>query len=101
MGKSKSPVQIIKILGKPYKVTGHAKIHDDGRVGSHRSINQEFKYTLDQAEECLKDTLLHECIHAFDYNLQLELKEDQVHRLTACLIALFKENPKFAQWLVA
>ena len=45
------------------------------------------------------DTLLHELIHAIDDVMQLEMKERQVHCVAAGLIALFKDNPDFFDYL--
>lgn len=45
------------------------------------------------------DTVLHELIHAIDDVMQLNMKERQVHCLASGLIALFKDNPTFLDYL--
>lgn len=45
------------------------------------------------------DTVLHELIHAIDDVMQLNMKERQVHCLASGLIALFKDNPTFFEYL--
>lgn len=45
------------------------------------------------------DTVLHELIHAIDDVMQLYMKERQVHCVASGLIALFKDNPTFFEYL--
>lgn len=45
------------------------------------------------------DTLLHELLHAIDDAMQLGLKERQVHCVATGIIALFKDNPAFLEYL--
>lgn len=45
------------------------------------------------------DTVLHELIHAIDDVMQLGMSERQVHCSAAGLIALFKDNPTFLEYL--
>jgi hypothetical protein len=48
----------------------------------------------------LKDTVLHELIHAIDYGTGLGLKERQVHVLAATVLELLWSNPSLSYWLV-
>ena len=45
------------------------------------------------------DTVLHELIHAIDDVMQLGMSERQVHCSASGLIALFKDNPTFLEYL--
>jgi hypothetical protein len=45
------------------------------------------------------DTVLHELIHAIDDAMQLGMTERQVHCSATGLIALFKDNPIFLEYL--
>jgi hypothetical protein len=39
------------------------------------------------------ETLLHESLHALDYDLSLDLSERQVHALGSSLLCLLRDNP--------
>lgn len=45
--------------------------------------------------DCERDTLIHETFHAIDHELQLGLKEKQVHRLACAFYAVMRSNPDF------
>jgi hypothetical protein len=52
---------------------------------------------LTQVEEV--DTVLHEVIHAIDYQMNLDMTELQVRGLATGLIGVFSDNPKFASYV--
>ena len=87
----------IKIAGKPYTVS---KTSGTGLLGECKSTPLTITYEVNQADDQLRDTILHECLHAMDYAVRIGLKEKQVHALSAMLILFFKENKKLANWLV-
>lgn len=45
------------------------------------------------------DTVLHELIHAIDDAMQLSMTERQVHCTATGVIALFKDNPAFLEYI--
>jgi hypothetical protein len=45
--------------------------------------------------EARLDTLLHECLHVLDYDMQLDLTERQVHSLAAGIYMILRDNPDF------
>lgn len=63
---------------------------------------QLIRYNRDQHLQQVKDTIMHEIIHAIEYDLQLSLTETQVHALATNLCALFwnGENKKLTDWLL-
>ncbi len=90
----------IDILGKPYKIeyVKHTALgsEDYGDCNDGKqiiSVAEDIGLALEQ------DTLLHETIHALDYAAQLKMSERQVSALAALLIAVFKANPEFTQYV--
>lgn len=53
----------------------------------------------------IKDTVLHEVMHAIRHTQGREyggeVEEDYVRSLATGLIAVFKDNPEFAKWLIS
>lgn len=52
----------------------------------------------------LRDTLLHELMHAIRYTQGREygeaVEEDYVRTLATGILGVFQDNPEFAQWLI-
>lgn len=90
----------LDILGKTYTLLPMPDKWDNKAMGEVSDDRVLIKYWVGQAEETLKDTILHEAIHALDYNAQIGLKERQVHVLAGMILHLLRANPKFAQWLL-
>lgn len=80
------------ILGKEYSVETSVPnlmgiVSQDGHtLGSSNSINQTIIINSQQHPEGVADTLLHEMLHAIDFQTQLELTERQVHVLASSLL---------------
>lgn len=92
--------EALLISGHSYSV---ALTHEemDGKMGHVRHDKQAIRIHPDQHPDALRDTLLHEAIHAIDYNGQLEMTERQVHVLATAVCDVLWTNPKFANWLLA
>ena len=101
----------LKIMGKEYKVVEHLGAYKDnlsqvlgsgaGNLGSTSNSMCRIVVASNQSKEQMKDTLIHEAIHAYDYALQLGLDEEQVHRLAACTLSLLADNPALVKYLVS
>lgn len=88
----------LRILGKKYAIHFVEKVNDkEDLLGICDDQKQEIKIALYQPKDAMKDTLLHEIIHAVDYQMQLGLKERQVHCLAAGIVAVFLDNPEFTE----
>ena len=87
----------VRILGKVYSVVD-ADLKNS--YGLCADVTQTISVLPDMAHDLERDTLLHECIHAIDYHLQLGLTEHQVGNLGMAIYALLKDNPKMANYLV-
>ncbi len=94
----RKPLKSLRIVGKDYKVNFLPVI--DGAVGLCHDSDCEIDISLAQDEQQIRDTLLHEAMHAIDYAMQAGMSEHQVHTMSSGLIALLRDNPKFAAWLL-
>jgi hypothetical protein len=86
--------ETVRILGKTWTVRVQSS------EGLSMSVTGQVDYLeqritlLEQHPEQVQDTLLHECIHALDHTLLIQLTEGQVHALTGGLMALLRDNPE-------
>jgi hypothetical protein len=89
----------LKILGKTFKIL----LLQDGEqeeVDGLMDLRKQEISVRPQTLEQVQDTSLHEALHAISDSLRLRLSESQVHQLAAALLALLKDNPEYAQWLL-
>jgi len=63
---------------------------------------QLIRYNREQHIQQIKDTILHELLHAIEYDLQLNLTEQQVHAMATNLCAVFwnSDNKPLLDWLM-
>lgn len=90
----------LKILGKPYAVSYvNGEPLADDEMGECDDNGQALYIRDGQVLDNEQDTVLHECIHAVDEQMQVGLKEEQVRRLATGLLAVLKDNPFLATYL--
>ena len=117
MGKSKKPDPMktlmaqlpseIRILGKDWSIE-HVDnlIEDKGSYGRCSIGHAKIQYTTKDSDgkplniPMIKDTIIHELIHAIVETMGLGLKERQVLGLGGGLYALINENPELIMWLL-
>jgi hypothetical protein len=87
----------LRIVGKGYKVL---KIEDLTEFGTCDDTKQVISIRKGLQPEVKADTILHECIHAIDFQMHLEMSERQVHCIATGLIALFSDNPELARLIL-
>jgi hypothetical protein len=91
------------ILGIPFgiEVTDSPKGFIDGQVGAVDVQQGQIILEEDASPWELRETCLHEIIHAIDIKLHLKLKEAQVKALSAVLYDVFtdKDNKKLVEWI--
>lgn len=93
----------LRILGKTYTLRFVDRVEMEGGdpkeqlMGLCSDGKQDIQVSIHQPKDALKDTILHEILHAVDYQMQLGLKERQVHGIAAGLVAVFLDNPEFTQ----
>lgn len=94
----------VSVIGKKFQVIQVDKSDldtlEDESDGECEYAQQTIKIRMGRAPDCVKDTLLHECIHAIEDSLNLELTENQVARLATGLIGLFNDNPALKELLL-
>lgn len=83
----------IRILGKDYAVVRKTREEQPDELGLCYEWQQILAIRDDLPAETFLDTLLHECLHAIDYGMQLKLTERQVHGAATGVIALLRDNP--------
>jgi hypothetical protein len=88
----------IKIIGKTYKVESVPEMDDD--CGACYDSKQLIKISEDIPQELSQDTLLHEVMHAIDYQMHINMKERQISAMASGLTAVFKENPDFVKYFL-
>jgi Zn-dependent peptidase ImmA (M78 family) len=91
----------ITVLGKPWQLINNNEYCEAEEVYGLTDCREcVIYYTTDTTPSQIRDTVLHELIHALDLSLHLELTEQQVHAIAAALYGTFMGNPKFTQWLL-
>lgn len=97
----------LRILGKDWTIS-----HEPDLIATKQSYGRcqiaraTIQYTTidDEGgpwnEAMIRDTVLHEAVHAISESLGLDLRERQVLALGASLLALLRENPDFVRWLM-
>lgn len=83
----------LKICGVTHKVIQKPNIIMPNELGLCHSDIQEIWLNDANTVETNRNVLLHECIHAIDHALQLELSERQVSVLATAIIAFARDNP--------
>ncbi|MCI0529407.1 MAG: SprT-like domain-containing protein, partial [Nitrospira sp.] len=78
----KIPTDIV-IQGKPYTITELPAVSLSDDFGRCNSRELSIQIARNQAPAQLRDTLLHEVIHALSFELHLDLEERQVHVLAS------------------
>ena len=87
----------LRILGKTWEVAEAPEDFTDS--GSCSRDYQKIVVSTAQPIDNVKDTLLHEVLHAVDYCMATKLTEDQVAALATGLLAVFLDNPELMEFL--
>jgi hypothetical protein len=86
----------VRVLGKIYEIE---RVSQFEAAGQCFDAKQLIKVDADLPLELAQDTLIHECIHALDYCMHLEMTERQVSALASGLTALIRDNPQLLAFL--
>lgn len=84
----------VRIIGKTYDIVLLPKAAMPNEYGLCDSERQRIHVMVDASNATIIDTLIHECLHAIDFSMHLELTERQVHAASSGLAALFLDNPQ-------
>ena len=91
----------VRVIGKTFAIEYVEAVDDEGNSGEHRRDDQLIKIKLKQHPETLRETLLHEVIHAVEEQLDLGMKERQVHSLAIGLFQVLRENRDLVEFITA
>ena len=80
----------VKILGQIYTVGYQSEMQDD--MGECDYQNNTITLLSGMPEEKMMQTFLHEIVHAIDFTMNLNLKENQVDNMSVALYQILKEN---------
>lgn len=83
----------IRVLGKDYELQLKSEEQQPEDLGLCWEHDQIIAVRHDLPVETFIDTILHECLHAIDYAMQLKLTERQVNGASTGVIALLRDNP--------
>lgn len=107
MSRTKKPTEYrivlpgkVRLVGKDYLlIENTSHLMRMGAFGTTSNLDATIDYSLDQSITQLRDTVLHEIIHAVDFSMYLGLEERQVHALAAGLLGVLRDNPQLTQFL--
>lgn len=86
----------IRILGKEFSVIDTPPSPLSNMHWGHcDSARGEIRVQEDLCPDQRRDTILHECLHAIDYAVSLDISERQVHAMAAGVLALVRDNPDY------
>lgn len=91
----KPPVRL-DLLGKTWEVVIKA---EKGKYGSCEHARCRINLSPTQAVSNMRDTLLHEVLHALEYEGQLRMSERQVRGMATLLLAALRQNPALLKFL--
>lgn len=92
------PPTSLDLLGKRWTVTLKK---DSKNFGTCYHAKCVINMTPTQAEENMRDTLLHEVVHALETEGQLKMSERQVRGIATLLLAAMRHNPRLVAFLTA
>lgn len=102
MDNGTSLPKVIKLGGRFFAFTDQtAKLKHGGHCGQILYDESVIEYSLDQSEESLKNTTLHEIIHGISEEYALDLDERQVTCIANAFMALATDNPDYIEWLMS
>lgn len=95
----------LNIMGKhwPFEWVENSSDFSDGNDANGETVysRQTIRIKDGTHFDCERDTVIHETLHALDHELQLGLKEKQVHRLATGLYQIFRSNPDLYAYIMA
>jgi len=90
----------LRILGKTWHFIERPDlIETDDVFGLCDIREQRILYCSETTPSQMRDTILHEVIHAIEGTIGLDLSEVEVHALAAGLYAVAQDNPDWTRWM--
>jgi hypothetical protein len=86
----------VVVLGKVYSIIKSDHIEECGLTEPHEC---KIWISTNISPQQMKDTLLHELVHAIDYEMHLGMKERQVHCVATGILDMLNRNPQLVNCL--
>ena len=93
----KIDIEPIRIIGKDYSIQWTKDEHEYGKMVQH---NCEIFLSSAQSIQQLRDTLLHEVLHAVEGEMDLKLPETAIRRLATGALQVLRDNPHIVKLLL-
>ena len=95
----------LNILGKPISIEWKNEkpkneLHRNDAIGKSYAHAGKLILSKGLSPAQSRDTVLHEALHFYDYDLKLGLDEETVQRVAVCIYQLLRDNKEFARWLL-
>jgi acetaldehyde dehydrogenase (acetylating) len=90
--------QTLDLLGKAWVIT---QKKDNKNYGTCQHGKCIINVNPSQPPQQMRDTVLHEVIHALEHEVQLKMSERQVTLLATVLLAAMRQNPKLSAFLLS
>lgn len=86
----------VKVCGKTYKIEQVKHLEDCGNL-----FPTECKALIgiDMDPQQIRDTVLHELVHAIEYETHLNMEERQVHALSTAMLDMLRNNKHLVKFL--
>ena len=91
----------VNVMGKDYSVVFVDKVDEKDSCGEHDMGKLEIKVKKSLHPDVIAETLLHELTHAVEEQLDLGMREKQVHGLSVGMFQVLRENPALVKFLLA
>lgn len=88
----------VKILGTDWELKPQSTL-EISTSGHTEHKNLVISYDPDCAKAYLRDTILHECLHACFFSVGKGRKEQTIRALTPVLLDMIRSNPKLIKFL--
>lgn len=90
----------VRILAKDFQV----HVLEDGILGGSdlggvNNVRCQIQLSAAQDSQQMRDTLIHEIIHAVDYAVAAGLEERQVHAIASGMYAVIRDNERLIEYL--
>ena len=99
------PPSKVRVAGMEFSIAGYPASEMGGNVGLCELGPQRISYARGQTPHQLRDTLVHEVMHAIRYSqgclYEGPEEERWVRSLATGLVGVLADNPKFSRWLIS
>ena len=92
--------ETVRILGYIFNVVVLSdRPQGDCNVGSCSEYRQLIEVSP-MGPDAMRETFLHEVVHACEQGASLELEESQIHAMSRLLYSFLRDNPAAVAWLM-